>query len=189
MTAETHGAAAHTLAGELMRLTGLNPAKCYQCGKCSAGCPMASEMEFGPHQVIRLVQMNQPQKLFSDASIWLCVTCETCTARCPNSCDPARTIDGLRELSVKRSEDPRNARRVKAFNEAFLDQVRTFGRLYEMGMIGDYKLRTFALFDDVTSAPGMFARGKLKLVPKMISAEGRKQVQRIFDACKQEEEG
>ncbi|MCL2825524.1 MAG: 4Fe-4S dicluster domain-containing protein, partial [Polyangiaceae bacterium] len=79
MTAESHGAATHTLSGELMRSTGLNAAKCYQCGKCSAGCPMATEMNFGPHQLIRLVQMDRADKVFADDSIWLCATCETCT--------------------------------------------------------------------------------------------------------------
>ena len=186
MTTDSHSTA-RTLANELTRLTGLNPAKCYQCGKCTAGCPMGEEMDFGPHEIIRLVQMNRAEQIYSNASIWLCATCETCTARCPNSCDPARTIDGLRELSLHTTHKARGAHRIKTFNDAFLDQVKMFGRLYEMGMIGEYKLRTGALLDDVLSAPGMFFRGKLKLVPQMISPEGRQQVQRIFDACKQEE--
>ena len=29
---------------------------CYQCGKCTAGCPAADEMDFMPNQVLRLVQ-------------------------------------------------------------------------------------------------------------------------------------
>ena len=185
MTAEPHGAAAHTLANELMHSTGLNPAKCYQCGKCSAGCPMAEEMNYGPHQIIRLVQMGQVDRLFADDSIWLCATCETCTARCPNSCDPARMIDGLRELSLRRAPSAGN-RRVKAFNKAFLWNVRTLGRLYEVGAIAGYKMLTGALFDDVLAVPGMLAREKLALIPKKI--DGVEHVRQIFDACMREEE-
>lgn len=36
--------------------TGQNVARCYLCGKCSAGCPLISEMDFTPHQVLRLLQ-------------------------------------------------------------------------------------------------------------------------------------
>ena len=183
MTAKPDGAAALTLASELERTTGLSAAKCYQCGKCSAGCPMAEEMRYGPHQLIRLVQMNKADKLFDDNSLWLCATCETCTARCPNNCDPARLIDGLREISFLRPHGA-GSQRIRAFNDAFLTQVRAFGRLFEMGLILTYKLKTGALFDDVLSAPGMFLRGKLKLIPKTI--RGVDHVRRIFDACVQE---
>ena len=185
MTSESHGAAEQALASDLMRSTGLNAAKCYQCGKCSAGCPMAAEMKYGPHQIIRLVQMNRADQLFADDSLWLCATCETCTARCPNSCDPARVIDGLREISLRRYPKSGN-HRIKSFNDAFLTEVKLFGRLFEMGMIAHYKLKTGALFDDVLSAPGMFLRGKLKLVPKSI--KGVDHVRRIIEACEQEEE-
>ena len=97
--------AAHdgSLAAELRRTTGKNVAACYQCGKCSAGCPMAEEMPLKPHLMLRLMQLDQRERLFEDASPWLCLTCETCTARCPNEVDPARLIDGLRELVYRSS--------------------------------------------------------------------------------------
>ena len=170
---------------EVRRVTGLNPARCYQCGKCSAGCPMAGEMSLAPHQMIRLVQLDMRDKLLSNESIWLCATCETCTARCPNSFDPARMIDGLREIVAV--QHPEMApRRIRAFHSSFLDQIRAHGRVFEFGLIAAYKLRSGALFDDMTAAPGMFLRGKIKLTPHNI--DGVEQVRRIFDACLTEEE-
>ena len=64
---------------------------------------------------------------------------------------------------------------------AFLEQIRSHGRVFEFGLVFDYKMRTGALFDDVLNAPGMFLRGKLALSASNI--EGRDEVRRIFEAC------
>jgi heterodisulfide reductase subunit C len=170
---------------EVRQAIGLNPASCYQCGKCSAGCPMASEMTLMPHEMIRLVQLDRRDRLMQDESMWLCLTCETCTARCPNQFDPARMIDGLREMAVQ--EHAGNApSRVQAFHRSFLDQIRSHGRVFEFGLVMAYKLRSGALLDDVMNAPGMLLRGKLKLTPHTI--EGVDDVRRIFEACEAQEE-
>ncbi len=170
---------AGTLHAELRDKTGKNPAACYQCGKCSAGCPMAVETELRPHDVMRLIGLDRRETLLSSESIWLCLTCETCTARCPNGCDPARMIDGLREMSIARA--PRS---IGAFHRSFLDQVRLNGRMFELGLVIQYKLRSGKLLNDALSTPGLMSRGKLKLVPSPI--RGVADVRRIFAACEAE---
>jgi len=169
-----------TLADEVRKATGLNVATCYQCGKCSAGCPMAGEMTLRPHDLMRLVQNDDRKRLLEDGSIWLCLTCETCTARCPNECDSARVIDCLREIALR--EDPGRApRSIRAFHKAFLDQIRMNGRVFELGLIIQYKMTGGPLFQDALAAPGMLRRGKLALKPRRI--KGVKEVRRIFRAC------
>ncbi|MBI5532433.1 MAG: 4Fe-4S dicluster domain-containing protein [Deltaproteobacteria bacterium] len=180
-----HGHAEESFRSEVRQAIGLNPAKCYQCGKCSAGCPMASEMTLMPHEMIRLVQLDRRDRLMQDESMWLCLTCETCTARCPNGFDPARMLDGLREMSL-RAHGENAPRRIQAFHSSFLDQIRSHGRVFEFGLVFAYKMRSGALFDDVLNAPGMYFRGKLKLTPHTI--DGVDDVRRIFDACMAEEE-
>ncbi len=165
---------------QVQELTGLDPAKCYQCGKCSAGCPMASEMDLKTHEMIRLLQLDIGERLLSSESIWMCLTCETCTTRCPNMFDPAAVIDALREIALR--EHPSFVpRRIAAFHSAFLDQIRTHGRVFEFGLVASYKLRSGALFADVESVPGMMARGKLGMTPKRI--KGLRELRRIFDKC------
>jgi heterodisulfide reductase subunit C len=168
------------LAAEIEAATGINPATCYQCGKCSAGCPMASESDLRPHQVMRRVMYGSREQALQDESIWLCLTCETCSARCPNGCDPARVIDAVREIAIE-SGQARMPRAIGAFHTAFLEQIRTNGRLHEVGLVMDYKLKTGDLMKDVTNAPAMFARGKLNLRAEKI--DGVAEVKRIFEQC------
>ena len=169
-----------TLAAEIEAATGVNPATCYQCGKCSAGCPMASESDLRPHQVMRNVMYSSRDKTLRDESIWLCLTCETCTARCPNACDPARVIDAVREIANNEGVAVK-PRAIDAFHKTFLEQVRANGRLYEMGLVMGFKLRSRAFMSDVENAPGMLSRGKLALLPHRI--QGVDEVKRIFDKC------
>lgn len=169
-----------SLALALRQATGLNPARCYQCGKCSAGCPMAEEMPLRTHQMVRLMQLDRIERLLEDASPWLCLGCETCSSRCPNGVDPARLVDGVRELGHARGAA--GPRRIAAFHGAFLDQIHHHGRVFEFGLIAHYKLRTGALFDDVGSVPAMVKRGKLAFTPRTISRDGRAELDRIFAA-------
>lgn len=169
-----------SLAAEVEAATGINPATCYQCGKCSAGCPMASESDLRPHQVMRRVMYGSREQALRDESIWLCLTCETCSARCPNGCDPAGVIDALREISLE-SGTASMPRAVNAFHKSFLEQIRANGRLHEVGLVVGYKLRSGALMNDVTNTPGLLSRGKLGIMPDKIKGVG--EVRRIFDKC------
>jgi heterodisulfide reductase subunit C len=169
-----------TLAADIEAAIGVNPATCYQCGKCSAGCPMASESDLQPHQVMRRVLYGSRKKALQDESIWLCLTCETCSARCPNASDPAGVIDALRELSIE-SGNAVIPRSINAFHKSFLEQIRNNGRLHEVGLVVGYKLRSGALMNDVTNTPGLLSRGKLGIMPDKI--RGVAEVKRIFDKC------
>jgi heterodisulfide reductase subunit C2 len=169
-----------TLAAEVLEATGINVATCYECGKCSAGCPMAFESDLRPHRVMRLVVQDRRNEALTDESIWLCLTCETCSSRCPNACDPARVIDALREISVV-SGVADMPRAIHAFHKAFLEQIRTNGRLHEFGMVMEYKLRSGDLMKDVTNAPAMLSRGKLSLRGERI--DGVAEIRRIFEKC------
>ena len=177
---ERDGSRRQPLSQRIKDRSGFDPAFCYQCGKCSAGCPMAGEMDLRPHEIIRLLQIDRTDKVFSSDSIWLCLTCETCTTRCPNEFDPAGVMDALREIALE--ESPWTVpTSISAFHAAFLDQIRAHGRIFEFGLVVSYKLRGGPLFADMGSVPAMLHRGKLSFAPKNI--KGIRSVRRIFDKC------
>ena len=150
------------LALEVNQRSGAAPMSCYQCAKCSSGCPVADGADFKPHQLVRMVQTDQRQAVLSSRIIWVCTSCQTCTTRCPQQVDLAGMIDALRGISLGASSVPSGIA-VPVFNEIFLEAVRERGRIFELALMAKYKLRTKRLFEDAGKAPMMLLKGKLPL--------------------------
>jgi heterodisulfide reductase subunit C len=77
-------------------------------------------------------------------------------------------MDFLREKSLKEKKANRKAKEIIAFHKSFLDSIRYTGRLYEIGLFADYKVRTLKILDDMVLAPKMLKRGKLNIIPELI---------------------
>lgn len=86
-------------------ISGQNLLACYQCGKCSAGCPVVAEMDILPSQVIRLAQMGSDEEVLDSKTIWLCASCMTCMARCPKGVDLAKVMEALRLIRLRKNID------------------------------------------------------------------------------------
>jgi heterodisulfide reductase subunit C len=89
---------------QIETLSGERLLACNQCGKCSAGCPVAFSMDILPNQVLRLAQLGIEDVLKVDA-IWTCAACLTCVARCPKGIDLPRIMEALRLISSQRYGD------------------------------------------------------------------------------------
>jgi len=85
-------------------LSGQNILSCYQCGKCSAGCPNSFAMDLLPSQIIRLVQLGLQDEIVNSKTIWLCASCLTCAVRCPRGVDLAKVFEALRLLVTRDKE-------------------------------------------------------------------------------------
>ena len=155
--------------------------KCYQCGKCTAGCPVAYDMDIPPSMVMRLLQTESQandELILRSYSIWLCVTCEMCWSRCPMEIDIPSVMDFLRQKSLGEKKVNRKAANIVAFHKSFLNSIRFTGKLFELGLILDYKRQSLKLMQDVALAPGMISRGKLHFIPEII--KGRAHLAGIF---------
>jgi heterodisulfide reductase subunit C len=171
----------NTLSRRLFDATGVSVARCYQCGKCTAGCPMAEEMDYTPSHILRLLQLGLPgfeDKVLGAYSPWVCLTCEMCYARCPQDVDIPKMMDFMRSEAVRLNKVNPRANDFVSFHKTMLDSIRYVGRLYEVGMIMGYKARTGHLFEDIMMAPTLFFKGKLKIFPHLI--KNRKNMSQIF---------
>lgn len=162
--------------------TGVKVANCYQCGKCSGGCPLNSEMDYPPSMIMRMLQYNTPQmdeKVLSSYSIWLCLSCEMCYQRCPMEMNVPAVMDALRQESLRREVVHPKASGIVAFHQSFLESVKNGGRLHEAGMVVSYKFKTGNWVQDMSLTPQMMQKGKLNFFATRI--HGYKAVSRLFN--------
>jgi heterodisulfide reductase subunit C len=188
MVAKIEQTAIELFAKEVEEAGGGRVADCYQCGKCSAGCPVASFMDLLPHQVARCVQLGMRDEVLGSATIWVCASCQTCSTRCPKEFEIAHLMDILREISVREGKVSVSQKDKLRFHRAFLRSVESHGRIFELGMIQNFKMKTAAkqalkdprvLMQDAMMGKGMLLKRKLRFLPETI--KGKKHVKRIFD--------
>ncbi len=86
-------------------LSGQNLLACYQCGKCSAGCPNVCEMDLLPNQIIRYAQLGLKDELLGSKSIWVCASCMTCDVRCPKGINVAEVLEAIRLILLRQRKD------------------------------------------------------------------------------------
>ncbi|MEE9455644.1 MAG: 4Fe-4S dicluster domain-containing protein [bacterium] len=157
--------------------------QCYQCGKCSAGCPAAYTMDEPPNRVIRFLQLGLYDRVLEQNSYWVCSSCETCTARCPRNVEVKEIMELLRHDAYRRGVTS-GERVVFVFHKAFLKTVKWFGRLYEPGLIILNNLLSGHFFKDVAAVPRMLLKGKIKLFPGRGADNAA--VRRIFKYSREE---
>jgi len=166
----------------LQDIGGATLSGCFQCQKCTSGCPIAGGADVKPHEIVRLAQLGARQELLSSRFIWECTSCGTCEARCPQGVNLPAAIDTLRRLSREGGfvADPA----VAMFNDIFLDIVHHIGRVHELALMAAFKLRTRRFTQDVSKLPMMLRKGKFAFIPWLVP--GRDERRRIFRRAREE---
>lgn len=96
---------ASDFVAHLKKVSGETPSRCYQCGNCTGGCPVSFKMDYGPSQIIRMLQIGQIEEVKNANSMWVCVGCMQCFSRCPQGVSAANIFEALRQETLRHGED------------------------------------------------------------------------------------
>jgi heterodisulfide reductase subunit B2 len=167
------------LAQEIQKRSGENVFLCYQCKKCTAGCPVAAFFDLTPNQIMRACQFGQTDMVLNSRTIWICAACETCSTRCPQGIDIAGIMDVLEIMAQEEKIRPK-ARTVPMFYKSANRGIGWFGRMWELGLMAELYVREFLAGEpprkqffrqffryDVAMAVKMLRAGKLKILPSI----------------------
>ncbi|HDL89368.1 MAG TPA: heterodisulfide reductase [Thermodesulforhabdus norvegica] len=171
----------YSIAEEFFEKRGLSPLMCFQCTKCTNGCPLTFAMDIYPHQIIRFIHLGYLNRALASKTIWICSSCQTCTTRCPNGVDIAGIMDRLKELAVRKGRVNPLVEDIRLFHRIFLENVNKMGRIHEPSLMMLYilqpsvlrkKLKDGSLQRDILKGLELFKKGRMKILP--IGVDGRR---------------
>ena len=149
---------------QIAELSGHDVNLCYQCSKCSSGCPMADWMDLKTAQVMHSIRLGRLDSVLNSKAIWLCVGCETCTQRCPQKAEPAAAMNACRTLALQLGFKP-SVKEIGIYYKAFVDNMRLNGKIHDASVVAITGLLSGTIFNDLPLAFKLFQRGRLKLPP------------------------
>jgi len=170
---------------EIEALSGQDVNLCFQCSKCSSGCPLVHRMDLKPAQVVHCIRLNLEDVVLNSSAIWFCAACETCASRCPQGLEPAAMMSAARILAIRKGIAPK-VPEVATFYETFVENMQMFGRISDLTLVAALKLKTEDLFSDIPLGLKLFERGKLS--PLKLPS-GASHFRRIYQRVEQVEGG
>ncbi len=152
---------------------------CIQCGTCTGSCPMAGAMEYPPRKIIAMIRAGMRDKVLASNSMWFCLSCYMCTARCPRGVKPTEIAHALESLANQHGFRIGGTRTPNLYR-SFVDSIEGNGRVHEFGMMLRYYLLTSPLAALKMWKVGLqlFIHRRMPVMPTRI--EGRGDLSRII---------
>lgn len=143
--------------------------QCIQCGTCTGSCPVSSEMDITPREIIALFRIGEIQKILKSEAIWLCVSCYSCQTRCPQQIRLTDIFYVLKQLAIKNKIYSKSIK-VHKLRETFLAMLNNYGRLNEALLMMKFILKTNPLkgLAFLPLAARLMIKGRLSLRNKGI---------------------
>jgi nitrate reductase gamma subunit/ferredoxin len=93
------------LLGELKRFGAFDVTACFNCGNCTAVCPLSNGDASFPRRIIRYCQIGDRERLLASKEVWLCYYCGECSDTCPRQAEPGEFMASARRYAIA-SLDP-----------------------------------------------------------------------------------
>ncbi|MFP3869467.1 MAG: 4Fe-4S dicluster domain-containing protein [Syntrophobacteria bacterium] len=174
---------------EVERESGIKASACFQCCKCTNGCPVTFAMDYPPDKILRFVHLGLKDLALTGNTMWVCSACETCTTRCPNEIDIAGLMDYLKQRATREAV-PLKDNATYHFHRVFLKDIARRGRVFEAGLLLRYMLASgqwrARLADgswrrDMRLGLTMVRKGRLPLRPGSVQAQS--EVKALIHTC------
>ncbi len=92
------------LLKEIKKYGAFDISACYNCGTCTAICPLSDEEANFPRRIIRYAQLGQKEELLGSKELWLCYYCGECTDSCPREAEPGEFMMAARRYVIAEYE-------------------------------------------------------------------------------------
>jgi heterodisulfide reductase subunit C len=153
---------------------------CMQCGTCTASCPSAKIWEYTPSEIIAMVRADMRDEVLSSSSMWCCLSCYSCTVRCPRNVEPTSLFHALESLAIRHGYKPQNTTMPVMYN-SFVKSIRKNGRVSEFQMMMGYYMSTnpFAALGMVSVAWNLLSHGRMPMSARKI--KGKNDLDKIIN--------
>lgn len=85
-----------TFLHELKEYGAVGIEKCFNCGNCTAICPLTDDKHPFPRDMVRFAQMGLRDRVLESTDAWQCYYCGECSQTCPKGAEPAETMMSIR---------------------------------------------------------------------------------------------
>ena len=135
---------------ELKQYGTVNVESCFNCGNCTAVCPLSTEDSNFPRRMIRYAQLGIREELSNSKELWLCHYCGECTATCPRQADPGEFMAAARRFAIAKYDHLGLARWLytsTAFSISFLTSLALLLALFIYSYHGPMPTDALRLFE------------------------------------------
>lgn len=162
--------------------------ECLQCGKCTAGCPIASEKVGGPRQLIAAIILGLKEQALQDPTWLYCISCGTCASRCPVEINMIAVSTALCEMATQ-EKIPLPEPHIHLFEELFLKSVLKNGRVQELRTVMEFNLRTLQPMKDFSQGLTLMRQGAISPFEILKGPKKNQAVARLFSRVRQVDHG
>ncbi len=117
--------------------------KCFNCGTCTAMCPLTSDEHPFPRNMIRLAQVGAKEQLLASTDPWLCYYCGDCASTCPKEAEPGETMMALRRWLTAQYDPTGLSAKLYTSETAVIKTIVRIGLIVLVLFIGYHALTGF----------------------------------------------
>jgi len=156
---------------------------CLQGGSCGGSCPNGAEMDYTPRAIFAMIAADRRDDVLEANTMWQCVSCYLCTARCPQEIPITEIMYALKRMAIREGKAKKSD--APALAKTFTDFVDKYGRSFEFGIASRYLLfnKPMSMLKMSGMGLSMFTKGRLSLTPTKIRRV--KQLQAIIDKARE----